>query len=83
MSCLRSAIDLVLEQTINRGIIGFHYSHNAIIRWCITSTQRRMSVTELRGLTGLETIAQPAMQLRVSRIGKDGRQRGALFNAVT
>ena len=86
----RSAIDLTLEQTVNRdaaspmrGIVGFHYSHNAIRRWCITSTQRVMSVTELRRLAGLGTIEQPAMQLRVSRIGKDGRQRDAFFNAVT
>ena len=86
----RSAIDLALEQTLNRdaaspvrGIIGFHHSHNAIRKWCITSTQRGMSVTELRRLAGVETIEQPAMQLRVSRIGKDGRQRDALFNAVT
>ena len=42
-----------------------------------------MSVTELRRMAGLETIEQPAMQLRVSRVGKDGRQRDALFNAVT
>ena len=86
----RSAIDLVLEQTVNRdaaspvrGIIGFHYSHNAIRRWCITSTQRGMSVTELRRLVGLETIEQPAIQLQVSRIEKDCCQRDALFNAVT
>ena len=65
----RSAIDLALERTVNRdaaspmrGIVGFHSSHNAIRRWCITSTQRGMSVTELRRLAGLETIEQPAMQ---------------------
>ena len=61
-----------------RGIVGFQYSHNVIRRWYITSTQRRMSVTELRCLAGLETT-----QLRVSRIGKDGRQMDAFFNAVT
>lgn len=48
----RTAIDLTLEQTVNRdaaspmkGIVGFHSSHNAIRRWCITSSQRGMSVT--------------------------------------
>ena len=89
-SFTRSAIDLALEQTVNRdaaspmrGIVWFHYSLNAIRRWCITSTQRGMSVTELRRMAGLETIEQPAMQLRVSRIEKDSRQRDALFNAVT
>ena len=40
-------------------------------------------MTELRRMAGLETIEQPAMQLRVSRIEKDSRQRDALFNAVT
>ena len=60
--------------TVNRdaaspmiGIVGFHYSLNAIRIWCLTSTQCGMSVTELRRLAGLETIEQPAMQLRVSR----------------
>lgn len=67
----RSAIDLTLEQTVNRdaaspmrGIVGFHYSHDAIRRWCITSKQRRMSVTELRSMTGLEIDEQPASQLK-------------------
>ena len=57
----RSAIYLTLEQTVNRDtaspmkcIVGFRQSHNAIRRWCITSPQRGMSVTELRNLTGLE-----------------------------
>ena len=51
----RSAIDLALEQTVNRdaaspmtGIVGFHHSQNAIRRWCITSAQSGMSVTVLR-----------------------------------
>jgi len=86
----RSAIDLTLEQTVNRdaaspmrGIVGFHYSHNAIRRWCITSTQRGMAVTELRNMTGLETEEQPAAQLRASRINKDSHQRDVLFNTVT
>ena len=66
MSFSQSAIDLPLEQTVNRdaaspmrGIVGFHYSHSAIRRWCITSTNRGMSVMELRCLAGLETIEQP------------------------
>lgn len=86
----RSAIDLTLEQTVNRdaaspmrGIVGFHYSRNAIRRWCITSTQRGMAVTELRNMTGLETVEQPTTQLRPSRIDKDSRHRDALFSSVT
>ena len=78
----RSAINIDAASPM-RGNVRFHYSHNAIRRWCITSTQRGMSVAGLRRLAGLETIEQPEMQLRVSRIGKDGRQRDAFFNAVT
>ena len=86
----RSAIDLTLEQTVNRdaaspmrGIVGFHYSQNAITRWCITSTQRGMSVTELRTIAGLEAEEQPAAQLRASRIEKDSQHRDILINAIT
>lgn len=86
----RSAVDLTLEQTVNRdaaspmrGIVGFHYSKSAIRRWCITSTQRGMSVTELRNMTGLEAVEQPALQLRPCRIAKDCQHRDALFTAVT
>ena len=60
MNFSRSPIDLVLEQTAAaspvRDIIGFHYSPNAIRIWCITSSQRGMSVTELRRLAGFEII---------------------------
>jgi hypothetical protein len=86
----RSAIDLTLEQTVNRdaaspvgGIVGFHHSHNAIRRWCVTSAQSGMSVTELRKMTGLEAVEQPATQLRAYRIEKDSRQKDALYNTVT
>ena len=86
----RSAIDLTLEQTVNRdaaspmrGIVGFHHSQNAIRRWCITSTQRGMSVTELRNMTGLETVEQPTTQLRQNRVQKDSQHRDVLLKAVT
>ena len=86
----RSAIDLTLEQTMNRdaasamkGIVCFHNSHSAIRRWCITSAQRGTSVTELRNITGLEAEEQPATQLRASRIEKDTHQRDALVNTIT
>ena len=42
-----------------------------------------MSVRDFRRMAGLEKIGQPAMQLRVSRIEKDSRQRDALLIAVT
>ena len=86
----RTAIDLSLEQTVNRdaaspmrGIVGFHNSDNAIRRWCFTSTQRGMSVTELRNRTELEMEEHPAAQLRPSRIQKDCCQVETLLNAVT
>ena len=69
----RTAIDLTLEQTVNRdaaspmkGIVGFHSSPNAIRCWCITST-----VTELHRMTGLLPEEQPRSQLQDSRIKKD------------
>ena len=74
----RSAIDLTLEQTVNRnavspmrGIVGFYHSVNAIRRGCITSTQRGMAVTELRSMTGLESVEHPASQPRPSKMEKD------------
>ena len=85
----RSAIDLCLEQTVNRdaaspmkGIVGFHSSHNAIRRWCISSTRRGMSVTELRIMTGLGMEDQPATQLRKGRIEKDSNHRDALSDTI-
>ncbi|XP_014678737.1 PREDICTED: uncharacterized protein LOC106818551, partial [Priapulus caudatus] len=86
----RTAVDLTLEQTVNRdaaspmkGIVGFHNSPNAIRRWCITSTQRAMSVTELRRMTGLLPEKQPRTQHRASRMKKDNRQSQALLTAVS
>ena len=82
----RSAIDLTLEQTGSRdaaspmrGIVGFHYTQSAIQRWCLASTQRGMSVTQLREITGLQKEDHPATQLQALRISKDSRQRDELF----
>ncbi|XP_064653262.1 uncharacterized protein LOC135503582 [Lineus longissimus] len=66
-----------------KGIVGFQNSTSAIRRWCITSTQRGISVTELRRLTGLLPEEQPRTQLRPSRIKKDNRQAQVLLDAVT
>jgi len=51
----RSAIDLSLEQTVNRdaaskmtGIVSFRNSENAMRRWSLTMTQRAMGVTMLK-----------------------------------
>ena len=81
MSFSRSAIDLALEQTVNRdatspmrGIVGFHYSHNAIRRWCITSTKRGMYVrTAVSGCIRNNRTASNAVTGELN--WKDGRQR--------
>lgn len=62
-----------------RGIVGFHYSGNTVWRWCVTSTQRGMAVTELRTMAGLEAPEQPAAQVRTSRIEKDSKQRDIIY----
>ena len=57
----RSAVDISLEQTVNRdaassmrGIVAFRNSENAMRRWHLTMTQRAMAMTELRTFAGLE-----------------------------
>ena len=86
----RSAIDLTLEQTVNRdaaspmrGIIGFQNSENAVRRWCITSTDRGTAVTELRQSTGLRIEDIPATQLHPNRIRKDNEHINALMETLT
>ena len=77
----RSAVDLSLEQTVNRdaasrmtGIVAFRNSENAMRRWSLTMTQRALAVTELRAMTGLEQGETPTSQCRSSRIKRDNRQ---------
>ena len=81
---------MTLEQTINRdaaspmrGIVGFHNNFSAIQRWCVTSTQRGMTVTELRQLTGLQPEEQPRSQLHSSRIEKDNHQIQVILDALS
>ena len=66
-----------------RGIIGFQNSENAARRWCITSTERGMAVTELRQPTGLRIEDIPATQLRPNRIRKDNEHINALMETLT
>ena len=87
---IRSAVDLTLEQTVNkdaaspmRGIVWVHQSNNAIRRWCTTSTQRGMTISELRAMTGLETSEQPSAHLCDNRIEKDTKHRDDLYQAET
>ena len=77
----RSAVDLSLEQTVNRdsasrmkGIVSFRNSESAMRRWSLSMTQRAAAVTELRALVGLEQGETAASQCRPSRIKKDNNQ---------
>ncbi|XP_030837116.1 uncharacterized protein LOC105437992 [Strongylocentrotus purpuratus] len=74
----RSAVDLSLEQTVNRdatskmkGIVSFRNSENAVQRWALGMTQRAMAVTELRTLLSLDISENASVQSRPSRIQKD------------
>lgn len=85
----RSAIDLSLEQTVNRdaasqmkGIVAFRSSENAIRRWSLTMAQRAMALTELRTLVGLDHGESAAAQCRQSRIRKDNNQMEALSQKI-
>ena len=77
----RSAVDLSLEQTVNRdsasrmkGIVSFRNSESAMRRWSLSMTQRATAVTELRALVGLEQGETTASQYRPLRIKKDNNQ---------
>ena len=81
----RSAVDLSLEQTVNRdsaskmkGIVSFRNSEGAMRRWSLSMTQRATAVTELRALVGLEQGETATSQCRPSRIKKDNRQMAEL-----
>lgn len=85
----RSAVDLSLEQTVNRdaasqmrGIVAFCNSENAVRRWSLTMAQRAMAVTELRTLSGLEQGESAATQCRPSRIRKDNSQMVKLGDKI-
>ena len=67
----RTAIDLTLEQTVNRdaaspmkGITAFRNSDSAFRRWSVTFTQRGITLSELRQLVDQRTGEDPASQLR-------------------
>ena len=88
-SFARCAIDLALEQTVNRdaaspmrGISAFRNSVNAFRRWSVTLTQRGMALSELRKLVGLQAGEEPANQMRKCRITRDNADKDALTNAL-
>jgi len=85
-SYARSAVDMSLEQTVNkyaaspmRGITAFRNSEDACRRWCITLTQRSMALSELYDLVNLQSGEEPAKQLTKSRMRHDN----ADMNSVT
>ncbi|XP_068213902.1 uncharacterized protein [Palaemon carinicauda] len=85
----RSAVDLSLEQTVNRdaassmkGIVAFRNSENARRRWSMTMTQRAMAVLELRTFAGLEVGESATAQCRSYRIRKDSKQMQALSEKI-
>ena len=85
----RSAVDLSLEQTVNRdaastmkGIVAFRNSEQAMRRWSLTMTQRAMAVNELRTFAGLEVGQNATIQCRPSRILKDNSQMTTLGQKI-
>ena len=69
-SYARSAVDLTLEQTVNkyaasptRGITAFRDSEDACRRWNITLTQRSMALSEFYQLVNLQSGEEPQKQL--------------------
>ena len=65
----RSAVDITLEQTVNRkaaspsqGLVHFHNSKDAIRRWCISSNQRQMIVTQGDSLVNMQKMEKPYTQ---------------------
>ena len=83
----RCAIDLTLEQTVNRdaaspmkGITAFRNSDRAFRRWSITLTQHGMALSELQQLVGLREGEDPATQLHPWRIKRDNSDIDSLYN---
>jgi hypothetical protein len=77
-SYTRSAVDMTLEQTVNKhaaspmgGITAFRDSEDACRRWSITLTQRSMALSELYELVNLQSGEEPEKQLTKSRIKRD------------
>ncbi|KAK4309970.1 hypothetical protein Pmani_018437 [Petrolisthes manimaculis] len=85
----RSAVDISLEQTVNRdalsslrGIVAFRNSESAVRRWSLTQSQRAMAMTELRTFAGLEVGESAIAQCLPSRIKKDNSQMRGLGQKI-
>ena len=88
-SYARSAVDLTLEQTVNkyaapptRGITAYRDSEDACRRWNITLTQRSMALSELYQLVNLQSGEEPQKQLTKSRIRRDNADMNSVSNTL-
>lgn len=88
-SYARCAVDLALEQTVNRdaaspmkGITFFRNSESAFRRWSVSLAQRGMAMSELRQMAGLQMGEEPMMQLRRWRIKRDNEDMDGLAKTV-
>lgn len=86
----RCAVDLTLEQTVNRdassptkGIATFTNSHSAFRRWAITLSQRSMALTALRELVSLHQGEESMNQLTKRRIERDDADKKAITHTLT
>ena len=78
----RAAIDLTLEQTVNRkaaypsqGLIPYHNNPDTIRRWWVSANQRHMSVGQMESMKNMEKIEKPSAQNTKWRIDKDNLDR--------
>ena len=85
----RSAVDLCLEQTVNRdaaspmrGITSFRNSESAFRRWAVTLTQQGMAISELRELVGIHSGEHPVKQSQLLRVKQDNRDINTLIETM-
>ena len=85
----RSAVDLTLEQTVNRdaasrqtGIVAFTQCVNARKRWTITRTVRGAVVGCLLEMTGLTTREETSHKLKPYRIVRDNSDLRNIIKAI-
>ena len=88
-SFARNAVDLTLEQTINRdaasrqgGIAAFTQNTSARKRWTVTRSFRGAVVSCLLEMAGLTTSEEVSSELKPSRIRKDNENLKDLLHEV-
>ena len=85
----RCAVDLTLEQTVNRdaasrqtGITAFTQSVGARKRWNITRPMRAAVVNSLKGMAGLTTREEVSQELKPNRIKRDRGDLEKLMSGI-